>query len=346
MIHDRANWRMKTRRAALILSAAALPLLAFAASGGSRAKHHAHAQSQHRLAGAFHQSDGDAADQPERPGAPVPLDTAPASGPIGSTATRSARSVHRVPNARFSPNLYPACQYAFRGPDGECFDRPVRPPVAAAATRPRRAIAARAATATRRRRSTCARSRTNSWPKSTARCRRREADALARRHGLERIASQNFPLLGGTIGLFRIIDRRPVDTVRRELAADGSVRVGAVEFPLFPAGSEEGLDRGRFRAIRGRAASAAAGARARPRHERHHRGDQFRRRRQASRTRQFGCRHLRCARQQGRSACPRHRHRRRDRRACQADGQRAGGEDAGDPRIRRGDRAARRARPT
>ncbi len=51
-----------------------------------------------------------------------------------------------------------------------------------------------------------------------------EADELARRHGLERIASQNFPLIGGTIGLFRIVDRRPVDTVRRELAADGSVR--------------------------------------------------------------------------------------------------------------------------
>ncbi|WKA31954.1 S8 family serine peptidase [Bradyrhizobium roseum] len=51
-----------------------------------------------------------------------------------------------------------------------------------------------------------------------------EADELARRHGLERIASQNFPLIGGTIGLFRIVDRRPVDVVRRELAADGSVR--------------------------------------------------------------------------------------------------------------------------
>ena len=51
-----------------------------------------------------------------------------------------------------------------------------------------------------------------------------EADELARRHGLERITSQDFPLIGSTIGLFRIVDRRPVDTVRRELAADGSVR--------------------------------------------------------------------------------------------------------------------------
>ena len=60
-----------------------------------------------------------------------------------------------------------------------------------------------------------------------------EADELARRHGLERIASENFPLLGGTIGLFRIIDRRPVDTVRRELAADGSVRSVQLNYRYF-----------------------------------------------------------------------------------------------------------------
>ena len=32
MVHDGSNWRMKTRRAALILSAALLPLLALGAS--------------------------------------------------------------------------------------------------------------------------------------------------------------------------------------------------------------------------------------------------------------------------------------------------------------------------
>jgi subtilisin family serine protease len=54
-----------------------------------------------------------------------------------------------------------------------------------------------------------------------------DADALARSHGMERIASQKFPLVDGTVGLFRIIDRRPADTVRRELAAD--VRVKSVQ---------------------------------------------------------------------------------------------------------------------
>jgi subtilisin family serine protease len=50
------------------------------------------------------------------------------------------------------------------------------------------------------------------------------ADALARRHGLARLESQNFPLVGATIGLFRITDRRSVETVSRELGADASVR--------------------------------------------------------------------------------------------------------------------------
>jgi hypothetical protein len=51
-----------------------------------------------------------------------------------------------------------------------------------------------------------------------------QADALARRHGLERIASQNFPLVGSTIGLFRIVDRRNLATASRELADDAGVR--------------------------------------------------------------------------------------------------------------------------
>ena len=60
-----------------------------------------------------------------------------------------------------------------------------------------------------------------------------QADELARRHRLERIESQTFPLVGSTIGLFRIIDRRPAETVRRELAADASVRSVQLNFRYF-----------------------------------------------------------------------------------------------------------------
>ncbi|XSC47869.1 S8 family serine peptidase [Bradyrhizobium sp. RDT10] len=138
-----------------------------------------------------------------------------------------------LPHARFSPNLYPACQNAFRGPDGECFDRPVM----SAGGGNGGASAKKGSGASRNNNAQAAvnlRAVKNELVAeidgalSTA-----EADELARRHGLERIASQNFPLLGGTIGLFRIIDNRPVDTVRRELAADSSVRSVQLNFRHF-----------------------------------------------------------------------------------------------------------------
>ena len=42
--------------------------------------------------------------------------------------------------------------------------------------------------------------------------------------GLQRVQSQNFALIGATIGLFRITDRRSVDVVSREFATEASVR--------------------------------------------------------------------------------------------------------------------------
>jgi hypothetical protein len=57
-----------------------------------------------------------------------------------------------------------------------------------------------------------------------------QADELARRHGLVRLQSQNFPLIGGTIGLFRVTDRRSVETARGELAAEVGVRSAQPNF--------------------------------------------------------------------------------------------------------------------
>jgi len=51
-----------------------------------------------------------------------------------------------------------------------------------------------------------------------------QADALARRHGLRRIESQNFPLLGATFGLFRITDGRSFERASRDFGSDSSVR--------------------------------------------------------------------------------------------------------------------------
>ncbi|MGY4427052.1 hypothetical protein ACVWY2_009501 [Bradyrhizobium sp. JR6.1] len=51
-----------------------------------------------------------------------------------------------------------------------------------------------------------------------------QTDALARRHGLRRIVSQNISLLGATIGLFHTDGNRSADAVARDLASDSSVR--------------------------------------------------------------------------------------------------------------------------
>jgi subtilisin family serine protease len=57
-----------------------------------------------------------------------------------------------------------------------------------------------------------------------------QADELARRHGLVRLQSQNFPLIGGTIGLFRVTDRRPLETARSELATEPGIRSAQPNF--------------------------------------------------------------------------------------------------------------------
>ena len=51
-----------------------------------------------------------------------------------------------------------------------------------------------------------------------------QADALVRRHGLRRVESQSFSLLGSTLALFRLSSRRTLEATRRELAADRSIR--------------------------------------------------------------------------------------------------------------------------
>ena len=242
MVHDGPNWLIKTRRAALILSAAFLPLMAFAASA-------VHAQSIMRTpnlnVGARTPTINPTVTpriNPTIAARPVVRADTVARTPPSRIGTMSSTLRVRpgagvpstLPYARFSPNLYPACQNAFRGPDGECFDRPV---MSAGGGNGNAGSAKKGNSGSRNNNTQAAvnlRAVQNELVAeidgalSTA-----EADELARRHGLERIASQSFPLLGGTIGLFRIVDRRPVDTVRRELAADGSVRSVQLNFRHF-----------------------------------------------------------------------------------------------------------------
>src|SRR6478736_6406679 len=113
MVHDGPNWLMKTRRAALILSAALLPLVAFAIPEG-------HAQSVMRTPNL-------------NVGSRVPSINAVAPRTTPNIAARPTVSVDTVARtrpdlgarstlsvARFPTNSSSACQNADRSADGEC----------------------------------------------------------------------------------------------------------------------------------------------------------------------------------------------------------------------------------
>jgi len=127
-----------------------------------------------------------------------------------------------LPYAHYSPNLYPSCTGASRDADGECLDQ-TNAAGGGSGKSGKKGVgnsgrnAAQAATNSR--------SFVNEFvAELDSSLTVADADALARSHGLSRIASESFPLIGATIGLFRIADGRPYDTVRREFAAAGGVR--------------------------------------------------------------------------------------------------------------------------
>jgi len=207
MVHDCASWRMKTRRAAvaLALAVAALPFAYFDGSA-------VHAQSIMRSPNLNIQS---------RIPTLNPTITPRIDPNIAGTAITGIGRT--TPNLRTSP----ACSYAYRGSDGECGDKPVSSADGAGAggtggsaaknknSGPRRNIAQTALNLR-----TVAGQIVAEIDGSLSDV---QADELARRHRLARLRSQNFPLIGGTIGLFRITDRRTIEVASREFATEASV---------------------------------------------------------------------------------------------------------------------------
>jgi len=144
---------------------------------------------------------------------------------ISAAALAASRiGVRTLPYVRYSPNLYPACSYAYRDSDGECRDQLVLSsdgggsggPPGKKANGPRRGASQAVAGAL-----TVADEIVAEIDGSLTAA---QTDELARRHGLARLQSQDFPLIGASIGLFRVADRRSVETASRELATDTSVR--------------------------------------------------------------------------------------------------------------------------
>ena len=126
MVHDLANWRMTARRAAMALLSAALP---FACLDGSAA----HAQSIMRSPSINIGSRISTINPTVAPRVDPNIAGRAVTG-VGRTTSRistmTVRSVSRIgirslPYARYSPNLYPACAYAYRDGDGACLDQPM-----------------------------------------------------------------------------------------------------------------------------------------------------------------------------------------------------------------------------
>jgi hypothetical protein len=202
MVHDRASWRIWLLRAALALTTAALP-------SGYLAVPAAHAQSFMRSPNL-------------NIGSRIPTvnpTVAPRIDP--NIAGRVVTGIGRTPNLL----THSACSYAYRDSDGGCSDRPISSADGGGTRGPsgknRNNGPRRNAPQTPLDPRTIGNELVAEIDGSLSDA---QTDQLARRHRLLRLESQNFPLLGGTIGLFRITGRRTAETVSRELATEASVR--------------------------------------------------------------------------------------------------------------------------
>jgi Subtilase family len=200
MIHHGVSWRMKARRAALVLTIAALPSAYFV---GAAVQAQSIMRSPNLNIGARVQT--------------MTTVTPRINPNVGSLAVTGID--------RTGPNLRtrPACGYAYRDSDGGCSGEPAASTggggggAASAKNKgsgPRRSVAQALDT------HSVANELVVEVDGSLSDA---QADELARRHGLARLQSQNFPLVGATIGLFRITGRRSLEAASRELATDAGV---------------------------------------------------------------------------------------------------------------------------
>jgi hypothetical protein len=220
MPHDGANWRVTARRVALTLSATAL----FGITA---------VQAQNFVRGPNINIGPRAAVINPNMGPPVGALAVGRVAPDVRTPSLSARMAVRpqYPYLRTTPNLYPSCGGPARDANGECID-------VLADSGGNGGTGKGKTKGGSRRNATQAGLLAPTVPNEIvaeidSALSDEQADALARRHGMRRIVSQDFPLIGATIGLFRISDGRSFETVRREFAADGSVRSAQPNFRFF-----------------------------------------------------------------------------------------------------------------
>lgn len=126
----------------------------------------------------------------------------------------------------YSPNTYPGCAAANRDVSGECKDGPLVADRRGGVSGP---PARRQNAGAPRRNAGGSAVNPRSVPgqivaELDGALSDAQVDELARRYRLTRLEAQNVPLIGATVGLFRIADGRSVDAVQSQLRTDTGVR--------------------------------------------------------------------------------------------------------------------------
>lgn len=202
MAHDRANWLLAARGAALALTTAALPLAGFDATP-------AHAQSLMRSPSLNIESRVPSLNAVVAPRIDPNIAGRAVTG-IGGT----------TPNLR----IRPACSYGYRDSGGGCSDQPVSSSGGGSGGTSDKKGSSGARHSSAQTGLNLRAVVNEIVAEIDGSLTSAQVDELVRRHGLERLQLQNFPLVGATIGLFRITDRRRAETVSRELAAETGIR--------------------------------------------------------------------------------------------------------------------------
>jgi hypothetical protein len=193
MIHDGANWRMTMRCAVPALIAAMMPFAPF----GNPA---AHAQIIVRSV---------TVNVPSR----IPSINPTVAPRINPNLAGGAALAGVGAN---SARLRPACSYAYRDSGGDCSGAAVS---SGDGSGNGRKSGKNASNDTGRNLAQAALTLRAIPNEIVAEIDDGLSDAQARRHGLTRLESQSIPLVGGTIGLFRITNGKSVEAVSRELGA-------------------------------------------------------------------------------------------------------------------------------
>jgi len=221
MPHDGADWRVLARRAAWAIGGIAL--IAASAASAQSIMRSPSINIQSRMPSINPNVGVNSAGIAARAATTSVGRVNPVTGAQTPTLTGRLAVHPQFPYMHTSPNLYPACGGAARDGDGECADLFAVSNGNGSGGHARKGRGG----GSRRNQVQTALDATTIPNELIAEIdgalSDAQADEIARRHGLRRVQSQNFPLVGASIGLFRITDRRSVDAASREFATEASV---------------------------------------------------------------------------------------------------------------------------